>query len=260
MTSITFNLYHAFAIAETCTRAFWEVFPWDEYDCNLLFAFSELKRLRYVLRDGVRPVPRPRRLMLDSGAYTVHYTGREIRLDDYIAFILSQEFQWDEIVGLDVVGNPEQTYANLSKMRDAGIVAIPVFHYTPDYRKQLHWLERYAQEWPKVGIAAHSLRRRKDKLHLFLGDCFRAVWPKQIHHFGESRPSTLFQFPFTSCDTSGYIQGLGVFGRFRQFGGKHIKGLTIEDTHMSFLGELKPSFKLQSQIRARWSTTYEDII
>lgn len=64
-------------------------------------------------------------ILLDSGAFTALNTGREIPLDEYMAF-LKRHTGFFGALALDVVGNPEGTERNLRTMLDAGLRPIPV--------------------------------------------------------------------------------------------------------------------------------------
>lgn len=258
---VKFWLYHAFAISSFNTEELWRAFPWDDYEVAMLFSFAFRKEIDnfFSITEGS---PGPRRCMLDSGAYTAYREGKLVDMNELIQYARDGEhhIRWDEKVGLDVVGYAEQTHHNCWIMRDAGVDVIPVFHYTPDYRKHLRWLKTYKDEdWRTIGIASHEARRQPKVLYRFLGDCFRILWPHRIHHFGEARIKTLETFPFTSCDTSAFLRRLVHFGEYDQFKRMKIKGLTVHDSHMALKGEIIRACRIQAQMRARWAVVHKEI-
>ena len=94
---------------------------------NILVAFPYFSQGVYRLL--AEKDPSTFRLIVDSGAFTAWNTGKEIRLDEYMKFLKTIPSHWDyKAVQLDVFGNPEGTYENYHRMRDAGFENVmPVF-------------------------------------------------------------------------------------------------------------------------------------
>jgi hypothetical protein len=67
------------------------------------------------------------RILIDSGAFTAHSTGKTIKLDDYAAYLEQWKGCWDHAVTLDVVGDPAATAVNTRKLHAKGIPVMPVF-------------------------------------------------------------------------------------------------------------------------------------
>ena len=69
------------------------------------------------------------RLIVDSGAYSAWTKGRRVDLKEYVSFLKNLPTDWDlRTVQLDVIGNPEATYANWQTMLSAGLSDVmPVF-------------------------------------------------------------------------------------------------------------------------------------
>lgn len=71
-------------------------------------------------------------IILDSGAYTAHTKGTPVDLDEYTAFLVARVggFRW--AVALDVIGDPEASWANYVRQRadlaGTGIRLVPVWH------------------------------------------------------------------------------------------------------------------------------------
>lgn len=72
-------------------------------------------------------------LIVDSGAFTAHSTGRPINLDEHTAYINDRKaaprVRW---VGLDVIGNAEATRRNWLHQRSHDAPVEPTIHYGAD--------------------------------------------------------------------------------------------------------------------------------
>ena len=53
------------------------------------------------------------RVFLDCGAFTAFNTGKPIALRDYIAFVQENGGQYHRIAALDVIGDPEASFARI---------------------------------------------------------------------------------------------------------------------------------------------------
>lgn len=67
------------------------------------------------------------RLLIDSGAFTVWKQGKEIKLDDYCAFLKDLPVKPWRYFSLDVVGDPVKTMRNYLTMKDKGFNPVPIF-------------------------------------------------------------------------------------------------------------------------------------
>lgn len=67
------------------------------------------------------------RLMIDSGAFTAHTKGREIRIEEYAAFLERWRGCWDHAITLDVIGDPAATARNTEWLHRRGLPVMPVF-------------------------------------------------------------------------------------------------------------------------------------
>ncbi|GAA1246616.1 hypothetical protein GCM10009609_07640 [Pseudonocardia aurantiaca] len=91
---------------------------------NLLLSYAfhestDLAKLRRGLVCG--------QLLLDSGAFTAHTTGRTITLDAYAKFLERWRGCWDHAITLDVIGDPRKTAAHTRKLHERGLPVMPVF-------------------------------------------------------------------------------------------------------------------------------------
>lgn len=67
------------------------------------------------------------RLLIDSGAFTAHSTGRTIHLDEYAEFLETYAGAWDYAITLDVIGDPEKSRKQTQKLHARGLPVLPVF-------------------------------------------------------------------------------------------------------------------------------------
>ena len=99
-------------------------------------------------------------LMIDSGAYTAHTTGKTIRLEDYAAYLRTWEGAWDAAVTLDVIGDHAATVRNTRRLHEMGLPVLPVYTFgTP-----MAELDALAAEFPYIcvgGLVAFSGQREK---------------------------------------------------------------------------------------------------
>ena len=86
------------------------------------------------------------RLIVDSGAFTAWNTGKEIKLDDYCAFLDTiAHLRPFHAVQLDVFGDPEASQRNYETMVSRGYDVMPVFTRgeSPEQLEHLYTLTDY---------------------------------------------------------------------------------------------------------------------
>lgn len=145
---------------------------------------------RYRFRDWV----------MDSGAFSAHNSGVEIKIEEYTECcktLLASDPQLTEVYGLDVIGDEEKSLKNVEFMWKHGIPAIPTFHYGSKWSALLH----LAKNYPKVAIGGCVGKRDKDK---FASQCFARVWPKKIHGFGFGSEKSIMLLPWHSVDATNW--------------------------------------------------------
>lgn len=120
-------------------------------------------------------------LLLDSGAFTVFNTGREIKLSDYCDFIGKWQKHLFAYIALDVIGNKLDTYENLNRMIRNGYTPVPVHLRADDERRMdqlfemsdyvcLAGLKRSGAGTPREYLAAKMKWAKGRKTH-WLGYC-----------------------------------------------------------------------------------------
>jgi hypothetical protein len=156
------------------------------------------------------------RLLVDSGAYSAWQQRATIKLEAYIAFLQSSTAHIEHYVSLDVIaGNGQRTldahqikraasrsYDNHQRMKKVGLSPIPVFHQDDPFE----WLQRYVSDGENyIGIAAHGGHAHNDIP--WFDRCFALIPSSvRVHGFGQTTPSILRHFPFTSVDSRTWLQ------------------------------------------------------
>lgn len=224
---------------------------WENRPISILVSFAWLDWWR-----SFRPYYRaPASLMLDSGAFSAHKSGKTISIDELI--VEAQKPEWDEAVALDVIGDPDGSHRNAEYMLSKGCSkAMPVFHFGDPWD---HLLD-YAARWPKVGLGGMVGVNTK-KLLPWIEQCFARTWPKKLHSFGRCEDDVLVRFPFHSADTATWVIG-PMFGRVPQRGGGAVrtkklgsKNISRENMTHGRHAYLEELWKREQRLAAHWAGT-----
>lgn len=168
-------------------------------------------------------------LMLDSGVFSAWNRGLPpLSVKEYCAFIKDNRELLGTYVAMDAIpgtfGNkPTQemveksastSYANLQKMKDAGLTPIPVYHQG----ERFYWLEKLLKDGePYIGISSAKdlwvaeQRRWLDEVFSILTDAKGKPYVK-THGFGITRPGFIFRYPFYTIDSTTWSLSAG-FGK-----------------------------------------------
>jgi hypothetical protein len=194
--------------------------------------------------------------MLDSGAFTAYHQGSAIDLEALIAEGVSG--RWDEVVALDVIGDPDGSIANAERMRAAGCVATPVFHIGDPWEH----LEHYVEHWPKVGLSCRFGEPKRESLR-FYEQCFARGWPAKFHSFGWVHRDVLIRFPFASADAATWIVAPASFRRcsLRKRGVETQVDARVGTEMVAHLmrQHLEAGWALQQELRAFWGPTLKEL-
>jgi hypothetical protein len=190
-------------------------------------------RARYRYRDWA----------LDSGAFSAHNSGAEIRLDDYIDTckrLMDEDPTLAEVFALDVIGDWRASVRNAEEMWRRGVPAIPCFHVgSPE-----SVLVGLAKDYPKIALGGCVGYRKKDE---FAANCFARVWPKKVHGFGFGSRKSIMALPWHSVDATNWEIGPCKFGRWASFGSMSVRG-----GGQNLRAEVEFYLALERQARARW--------
>lgn len=138
----------------------------------------------------------------DSGAFSAKTQGAAVDLDEYAAFVHRHASLFTTVANLDVIGNPEATYANQKRLEGLGLSPLPVFHAGEPFE----WLHRYLDEGYKYialgGLVGYSPARQMP----WLVRCFRIAGERAVFHgFGLTSWQALSALPWHSVDSSTWV-------------------------------------------------------
>lgn len=190
---------------------------------------------RYRYRDWV----------LDSGAFSAHNSGVEIKLQDYIDCckrLMETDATLTEIFGLDVIGDHEASIKNVEEMWRQGVPAIPTFHYGSPWDV----LKGLCKDYPKVAIGGCVGKRDKDK---FAQQCFARVWPHRLHGFGFGSETSLMIVPWHSVDATNWEIAACKYGTWKAFGGQRV---SVRGSRQNLRVEVEWYLDLERRARDRW--------
>lgn len=147
-------------------------------------------------------------LFLDSGAFSA-FRKKEI-LDPlkYAEFVKTWKDEFFVYAGLDVIGDPFETYKNQMILEKQNLMPLPCFHFGEDIK----WLKRYLKKYEYIaigGLVSHS--RNWTQMLSFLDrvwDEILKISPEiKVHGFGVQDEELIKRFPWFSVDaTSVHMQ------------------------------------------------------
>lgn len=155
-------------------------------------------------------------ILIDSGAFTAHTSGRLITPEMYCEWALRFQHRWGTRVGsiefmsLDVIGDQEASWRNFYQLRTQGLAAIPIITAHVD----LEHLDRAlleGQERIALGGLVPMARHRQ-ALSAWLDACFARLWRwhqktgkmPRVHLLGIASEWALLRYPCASADSSGW--------------------------------------------------------
>ncbi len=183
--------------------------------------------------------------VLDSGAFSAHNSGREIKLDDYIDTakrLLEEDQTLTEVFALDVIGDHKASLKNCERMWKKGVAAIPTFHRGSDERD----LKHIAKDYPKIALGGVAMLRGSAKMD-WAKQCFARVWPCRIHGFGFGAESQIMTLPFHSVDATNWEVGPCKFGSWRAFGKMSVRG-----SNHNLKAEVEHYLRIERKAQDKW--------
>jgi hypothetical protein len=220
---------------------------WDHKPLNILVSFAYLRSYMPTHQYWARAES----FMLDSGAYTAYTSGHDVDIDALIAE--GQKQMWDEVVGLDVIGEWQGSKRNMEYMLPRCPKAMPVFHIGDPW----DLLAYYVKHWNKVGLSCRFGEDVKTSMR-FYEQCFARAWPKKFHSFGWIAEQPLMAFPFHTADASTWKQpSIHRNYPFRGGGKWKSERLNIDyDRKLAADGLMMMAdrfYGMQQQLRGRWA-------
>ena len=197
-------------------------------------------RHRYAYRDWV----------LDSGAFSAHNSGIEIKLQSYIdrcKELMETDETLSEVFALDVIGDWRASIKNCEEMWRQGVEAIPCYHVGEPVAE----LKAMAKDYPKIALGGCVGFRQKLK---FAEQCFARVWPKAIHGFGFGAEKDVMALPWHSVDATNWEIGPCKFGRWNSFGKMSVRG-----SKQNLRAEVEWYLDLEKRARQKWTAQMKEI-
>lgn len=175
-----------------------------------------LESYHYVHKDQYVRAMRERdaKVFLDSGAFSAHTLGVEIRVKDYCEYIQANSDIVRKEDGLmlcsvlDGIGNAQETLDNQKEMERYGVSALPCFHAGED-ESYLEWYVAnydYITLGGMVGASTAQLTIWLDRMwdrYLLDGSGNPRL---KVHGFGITSIPLMERYPWWSCDSSSWIQ------------------------------------------------------
>ena len=197
-------------------------------------------RSRYAYRDWV----------LDSGAFSAHNSGTEIKLEDYINCckeLQASDPTLTEVFALDVIGNWKASLKNCEAMWRQGVEAIPCYHVGEPEAE----LRAMAKDYPKIALGGCVGFKQKRK---FAEQAFARVWPKAIHGFGFGSETDVMALPWHSVDATNWEIGPCKFGRWNAFGKMSVRG-----SKQNLRAEVEWYLDLERRARQKWAAAMKQL-
>ena len=196
----------------------------DEYlsskNAHRLFSYADKPKKRLQMFNDCQS-----KIFMDSGAFGVAHSGKQITLDEYINFI-NETPRVTLFACLDVIPWPtltqetakisaEQSWKNYCYMIERvkpeyKDKIVPVYHYGEDFKylkQMLHGYEGYKSPYiaygGRGGIHTKHLYSSLDKFFDIIKDTRPNV---KTHAFGITVLKLLESYPFTSADSTSYLQ------------------------------------------------------
>lgn len=203
----------------------------EEDACVLLSQLNERNNI-YKWIDRLKETPNSKcKLFIDSGAFSAWTKGKQIDVDEYISFINTYKDYLTVCASVDTIPGAPRTseVASAEQVRDAAEKTWENFLYMrskmEDVDKLLYtfhagepweFLERalsYSDDKGPINyIALGGLVGKNEKVLLsFLDKAFSYIKASnnknlKVHAFGMTRLNYLEEFPFTSADSTSWLQ------------------------------------------------------
>lgn len=189
------------------------------------------------------------RLIADSGAFSALSLGAPITVDAFAEWAREVKDHTSWIASLDVIGDPEGTWTNWTRLRDLGVESVPTVHYGAAPAQ----MDRYAAEgvdFLGLGgmVGRKSEPQRLMRWALAMMRYARTHHPAmRFHGWGVTHPLLIQNLPWYSIDSSGFGTGFR-YGRLVLF--DPVAGRMLPTVEMNG----RASYKLGQLLR-----TYYDV-
>lgn len=169
------------------------------------------------------------KLLIDSGAFSVHKSGKTVDVEDYINFLNENHEYFDHYIQLDdipgkwgiprtkeeLLASPPKTWNNYLYMRSKLIEPkklLPVFHQGEDYKYLKQMLEYRDENGGPIEYMCISSNKDLDakKRYDWYKHCYEIIQTSsnpnvKIHSLGTQSEKHCELLPFTSVDATSWI-------------------------------------------------------
>jgi len=195
----------------------------DQYladkNCHRLFSFADMSKGRLKIYEKNQS-----KLFIDSGAFGVAHSGKEVTLDSYIEFINNTP-RGTIFAALDVIpvekttqntyDSAKQSWENYCYMIDHvkpeyRDKIVPSYHFAEPYSALENMLDGYNGYKPPYIAFGGRVGTPTKHLYTALDEFFDIIKKKapetKVHGFGITVPDILTQYPFTSADSTSWLK------------------------------------------------------
>lgn len=234
------------------------------------------------------------KLLIDSGAFSIHKSKKEVPLQDYIDFLNANHEYLDYYIQLDnipgewgrkptdeeVADSPKKTWENYLYMVDKLVEPkklLPVFHQGEDmfYLKQM--LEFKYKDGTPIDYICLSSNKSLDakKRYEWYKQCYDVIENSsnpnvKTHSLGTQSQRHINSIPFTSADATSWILSAGNGGIFTKYGtmyissqGYHLKknvanniAVDVFKEYVESKGFTMEGLATDSSERVKWNLIY----
>lgn len=249
------------------TRRVWEEMPppvcqmlaADEIYWRVLISFALFRKFDW-WQEQVDSVPGRFEVFADSGAFSAWTQGLDLGVDDYIRWVFENKHHLVGYANLDVRGDLDKTKVHQQAMEAAGLTPVPVFHAGDPFIE----LERLIERYPYIalgGVAGIKQITHKPLVR-WLIQCFKLARGKAVFHgFGITGWRVLKAFPWYSCDSTSWAQGMR-YGQIAYFDDEWGKwsGLKLRNGNFYAAGRRLREFGFDPQTyvlynKSRWGAS-----
>jgi hypothetical protein len=147
------------------------------------------------------------RIFGDSGAWSIHQSGKQLTIDDYCTWITKHKDELTCYANLDVINDGQASYDNWVELRKRGFTPLPVYHASTSP----NFLEKYlaaGAEYICLGaIARMNTHYRVSNLDLIWANHLldKHGMPKvKVHGFGLTSLRIMLRYPWYSVDSTSW--------------------------------------------------------
>jgi hypothetical protein len=243
---------------------------------HTLFSYIDLKR-REDLHEYLEMYDFCKKIIIDSGAYSVWAAGKSIDIDEYIAFCLGLQnspggdrfifVNLDTLPGKkDTKPTPQEreysaqkSWESMLYMHGKGVRCLPVFHQHED----MSWMHKMAEFTDYIGISPDNSRDNAPKYKKGWLDMvyYQLRLKAKTHGFGVTSKEILMRYPFYSVDSTSWIDpkkyGHSLTTNLKTRGLKRQHGQGIEGKHGKVMlweldNEVKRWLELEKMLTKSW--------